>query len=295
MHDETELILPCTVAVADRVVYETEVDSTNAVARRMLAAGELFPGSAASTPPASPAERLPMAVIVADRQREGHGRLGRAWVGTPGESSMVSYVAPVPFALAGDPRVNGWLQMIAGLASAEAIAGTCAEAGCADCPVRLKWPNDIIMRDRKLGGILIELVVEPAPTAASMAGMVFGVGINLGIPADRLPTPAATSLQLHCAPLPDPATLRDRIAARTVTALRSRLRALIGDPARYAGALRDETAAMCWTLGRQVEARLADGTVVRGEAVALNPDASLTVRDASGLDHVVTTGDVGVL
>lgn len=287
-YDELQAALPHTIALADRVFYDTEVDSTNAAARRMLMSGDLFVHVDAAD---SLMHQWPMAVIVADRQREGHGRMGRTWVGSPGESSMVSYATLVPRTVATDTRFNGWLQMIAGLASAEAIVDVCAQAGCVDCPVRLKWPNDIMLHGRKLGGILIELVTMPGP----MVGMIFGVGINLGIPADRLPTSVSTSLQLHCMPLPDSGTLRDEIAARTVVRLRTRLQMLVDNPAQYAGVLLDEMKSMCLTLGRQVEARLVDGTTVQGKAVALNPDASLTVLDASGTVHVITTGDVGVL
>ncbi len=63
----------------------------------------------------------PIAVIVADSQTAGHGRLGRQWVSRPGESSMVSFATVLPQSLVTDPRVNGWLQMIAGLAAIDAL------------------------------------------------------------------------------------------------------------------------------------------------------------------------------
>lgn len=217
---------------------------------------------------------------------------------------MVSFATVLPQSLVTDPRVNGWLQMIAGLAAIDALTAALAETGadrcCAshgpkdDCALMLKWPNDVFLHGRKLGGILLESVMLPAADTP-MAGLVIGIGLNLNLPADHLPTEQATSLQLHRAPLPDPLELRDRIAAGTVTALRSRMRTFAVDPTDYAVALRDETEALCWTLGRRVEARMTDGSVTRGVATALNPDASLTVRADDGVDYVVRTGDVGVL
>ena len=217
---------------------------------------------------------------------------------------MVSFATVLPQSLVTDSRVNGWLQMIAGLAAIDALTTALAETGadrcCAshgpkdDCALMLKWPNDVFLHGRKLGGILLESVMPPAADIA-VAGLVIGIGLNLNLPADHLPTEQATSLQLHRAPLPDPLELRDRIAAGTVTALRSHMRAFVVDPTDYAVALRDETEALCWTLGRRVEARMTDGSVTRGVATALNPDASLTVRADDGVDHVVRTGDVGVL
>lgn len=217
---------------------------------------------------------------------------------------MVSFATVLPQSLVTDSRVNGWLQMIAGLAAIDAMIAVLAETGadrcCAshgpkdDCALMLKWPNDVFLHGRKLGGILLESVMLPAADIP-MAGLVIGIGLNLNLPADHLPTDQATSLQLHRAPLPDPLELRDRIAAGTVTALRSRMRAFAVDPTDYAVALRDETETLCWTLGRRVEARMTDGSVTRGIATALNPDASLTVRADDGVDYVVRTGDVGVL
>ena len=364
--------LPRTCRAADWVLWFDEVDSTNTVARRLLseawqpvdAAGPDVAGTATVTACAGAAgvfgdgiadavAEPPIAVIVADSQTAGHGRLGRQWVSRPGESSMVSFATVLPQSLVIDSRVNGWLQMIAGLAAVEAIDDVCAQVGAtcthaspdmpgaspdapdcsqdgsADvagthsvaggqgvCSLRLKWPNDVFLHDHKLGGILLELVLphggaasavsdaaagtgtRPCPSVPDdrrMVGLVIGIGLNLAIPADRLPTELSTSLQLHRAPLPDPMRLRDLIAGRMTAALRDRLRAFMVDPTGYAAALRDEMEPLCWTLGRPVEARLVDGGAVRGTALRLNPDASLAIRDVAGDDHTVTTGDVGVL
>ena len=364
--------LPRTCRAADWVLWFDEVDSTNTVARRLLseawqpvdAAGPDVAGTATVTACAGAAgvfgdgiadavAEPPIAVIVADSQTAGHGRLGRQWVSRPGESSMVSFATVLPQSLVIDSRVNGWLQMIAGLAAVEAIDDVCAQVGAtcthaspdmpgaspdapdcsqdgsADvagthsaaggqgvCSLRLKWPNDVFLHDHKLGGILLELVLphggaasavsdaaagtgtRPCPSVPDdrrMVGLVIGIGLNLAIPADRLPTELSTSLQLHRAPLPDPMRLRDLIAGRMTAALRDRLRAFMVDPTGYAAALRDEMEPLCWTLGRPVEARLVDGGAVRGTALRLNPDASLAIRDVAGDDHKVTTGDVGVL
>ena len=315
--------LPRTCRAADWVLWFDEVDSTNTVARRLLseawqpvdAAGPDVAGAETAAACAGAAGMFgdgiadavaepPIAVIVADSQTAGHGRLGRQWVSRPGESSMVSFATVLPQSLVTDSRVNGWLQMIAGLAAIDAMTAVLAETGadrcCAshgpkdDCALMLKWPNDVFLHGRKLGGILLESVMLPAADTP-MAGLVIGIGLNLNLPADHLPTGQATSLQLHRAPLPDPLELRDRIAAGTVTVLRSRMRAFAVDPTDYAVALRDETEALCWTLGRRVEARMTDGSVMWGVATALNPDASLTVCADDGVDHVVRTGDVGVL
>jgi BirA family biotin operon repressor/biotin-[acetyl-CoA-carboxylase] ligase len=97
------------------------------------------------------ARDLPLgSVVVADHQTAGRGRLERRWEAPPGTALLVSFVLePSPV-----------LSLAAGVAAAEA----CGE------DVRLKWPNDLLLHDRKLGGIL----VEAAPRKA-----ICGVGINL--------------------------------------------------------------------------------------------------------------------
>lgn len=108
--------------------------------------------------------------------------------------------------------------VIAGFAALDALRGALAECGVAseDCGLRLKWPNDLFCQGRKLGGILTEMV--PLPGRDDSAALVIGIGINLAIPADRLPTEQSTSLQLHVQGLPDARTLRDMIAAHRAVA-----------------------------------------------------------------------------
>ena len=90
------------------------------------------------------------AVVVADHQTAGRGRLERRWEGPPRTALLVSFVLePSPV-----------LSLAAGVAAAEA----CGKS------VRLKWPNDLLLHDRKLGGILVETTRDRA---------ICGIGINL--------------------------------------------------------------------------------------------------------------------
>ena len=291
--------MPRTTAVVDHMVAVAQTDSTNALASRMLRNGEL----------SLPENGVGMSVVVADEQTAGRGRLGRTWVSQPSASMTCSFVASLPTSVLTDAAVNGWLTIIAGLAALDGIAGMLDELdlkpNSSDCSLLLKWPNDIYCHELKLGGILTEIVPlnggsdaggkESDDSAADKAALVIGIGLNLGLRADQLPTPQSTSLQLHISNLPDNTTLRDMIAARIAVSLRSRLSAFVGDPYGQAVALHDETMNVCWTLGRAVEARFVDGTVLTGIATALNGDASLQVCDDDGVYHSVHTADVGVL
>ena len=97
------------------------------------------------------ARELPIgSVVIADHQTAGRGRLDHRWVAPPGTALLVSFVL----------ATNPLLSLAAGVAAAEACGKN----------VRLKWPNDIILSGRKLGGILVE--VTPAKA-------ICGIGINL--------------------------------------------------------------------------------------------------------------------
>lgn len=281
-----------TAAQADLLVTQFSTDSTNIVARRCLEQGRV---------PVPSDSRVAVGVVAAEEQTRGHGRLGRQWYSHPGESFITSFATVLPRSLATDPTRNGWLQMLAGVATLDALREVLAGAGAAAQPrldrdLTLKWPNDVFWDGLKLGGILCELVPLPAAQHHDDAvGVVFGIGLNLALPADRLPTAQSTSLQLQVEGLPPVERLRDDIAAALTRRLRSGLQSLVDDPAGRRRALLTRVTAESYTLGRRVEVTLVGGGVLRGTAMGINIDASLTVRDDQGEPHIVTTGDVGVL
>ena len=293
--------LPRTQAIADQVVAVDETDSTNALAAHMIGDGSL-------TLPKRANGDLAVAVIATDRQVAGRGRNGHTWISQPGRCSTISYAVRIPRAIATDDSINGWLQMIAGLVTLDALNGMIKEYGATanqpDCFLELKWPNDVFCHGLKLGGLLSELVFLPASEAAKTAAgesdeddvvIVFGVGLNLALGACRLPTPQSTSLQLHVTGLPSFGEMRDAVAEREVEGFRERLAKFIADPHGQAKELHEEMKAVCWTRGRQVEAHFTDGSTLTGEAIGLNEDASLILRTEDGAVHTVRTADVGVL
>lgn len=274
---------------ADKVVSVADMDSTHAEARRMIERGEIALERGEG--------ELPVTVIAADYLSNALVRFGRQWIMAPGKSLAATFVSVIPESVADDEMVNGWLAMIAELALLDALEGAVDDCGARpydeDCGFQLKWPNDLYCHGLKLGGTVAE--VMPLPGDHDRKAVVFSVWLNLFMPADHLPTPQATSLQMNVGPLPQVDELRDLIIARFVDAMRARLEAFIAAPLVQSGRLRAEMRHVCWMMGRTVDAQLIDGSAVHGEVVALNDDASISVRGEGGEVRALLASEVGLL
>jgi BirA family biotin operon repressor/biotin-[acetyl-CoA-carboxylase] ligase len=206
----------------------------------------------------------PNLVVVADHQTAGRGRLDRSWVTPRGAGLTFSAVV--------DPGVpvERWplLPLATGLAVVDAVRRLGADAG-------LKWPNDVLVADRKLCGILVERVGEP-PLA------VLGLGINVDMAADELPVPTATSLAVEGFGCDRTALLADVLGN-----LGGRLEQLRREPE----ALLSDYRAVCATLGRSIQAFLPGDRVVRGRATGVDSDGRLVVETSSEA-VAVSAGDV---
>nr|NLI49611.1 biotin--[acetyl-CoA-carboxylase] ligase [Propionibacterium sp.] len=204
-------------------------------------------------------------VLVTPHQQAGRGRFARVWSTPPDTCVAMSVLVRPRLALAH----WGWLSLVAGLA---AVAGVAASSGV---EATLKWPNDVLVAERKLCGILSEAVETPAGWAA-----VLGIGINVALGEDQLPVPTATSLRLEGS---DAAA--HAVAAAVLVAL-DRLYArwdagesLVADYRRS-----------CGTLGRRVRILVPDGAV-EGLAVDVDAAGALVVDTEAGR-RTFAAGDV---
>lgn len=208
-------------------------------------------------------------VVVADHQTAGRGRRGRSWEAGPGSSLLVSVLTrPAPGT--GPPTL---LTVACGLAA----AGACLD-GAGFLP-GLKWPNDVVVDDRKLGGILAEVMAGgPAPPA-----VVLGLGLNLAGPV-----PVAGAIAA------------DEVAGRPVD--RDALLGFFLDrlEQQYArlstSSGRDRVLAefreRCVTLGRDVRVDVPGGGVREGRAADIAPDGSLMLAVSGERTVTVAAGDV---
>ncbi|TDC59857.1 biotin--[acetyl-CoA-carboxylase] ligase, partial [Actinomadura sp. GC306] len=151
--------------------------------------------------------------------------------------------------------------------------------GDAAVDARLKWPNDVLVGDRKLAGILAEKVD---------GGLVIGVGLNVGLREAELPVETATSLAIEGAPLSDRAPLL-RAILREFATWYLEWTALGGDP--ESSGLRTAYKDLCATLGRRVRVELPGGRTLAGTARDVDGAGRLVVAGTGG-DNAVSAGDV---
>lgn len=205
-------------------------------------------------------------VVVTEHQTAGRGRLDRVWE-TPARSSLTLSVLLRPDAPAQDWP---WLPLLTGYAVQAALADRLPD-------IALKWPNDVLVEERKVAGILVERIDTPLGPAA-----VIGIGINVSQTLEELPVALATSIELETG---EPVE-RTGLLGQVLGSLHG-LQGLLRDPE----ALRAAYVDVCSTLGRAVDVHLPGGDVRRGEALDIDSRGALVVSSAEGT-FTVGAGDV---
>jgi BirA family biotin operon repressor/biotin-[acetyl-CoA-carboxylase] ligase len=199
-------------------------------------------------------------VVVTDYQRAGRGRLGRTFSAPPGGSLLVSLLLRTELA----PEARHLVVIAAAVAMAEAVAIATG------VPAEVKWPNDLMVGERKLAGILAEAVDD---------AVVVGIGVNVDwpeIPAELEGIATACNLEGG-----QPVT-REELLTTFLLQYEARLADLAETRREYCTRLA--------TLGRQVRVERAGG-MVAGTAVDVD-DAGRLVVDAGGRLETIAAGDV---
>ncbi|MHC6220113.1 biotin--[acetyl-CoA-carboxylase] ligase [Arthrobacter sp. MMS24-S77] len=234
-----------------------------------------------------PKEWADLAVLTAEHQTAARGRLDRHWE-SPARSAISVSIVLRPVNAQGLPVATqsySWLSLLGALALRETLLET------AGVPAEIKWPNDVLVRGKKIAGILAQM----GPMGdGSVPAVILGTGLNVTLGEDELPVPTATSLLLEGATTTDRTVLLQSYLSRFATLYRSFCNA-DGDPtAGLAGgsSLHKRVEAVMVTLGREVKAHLPGDHELVGHASRLDEYGSLLVVDHGGREHVVTAGDV---
>ena len=292
--------LPKSEAIATKLVWIAETGSTNS---DLIAAAAT--GGAQNWPDFS--------VYVTGFQNAGRGRAGRQWLAPAGSSLFVSVlVRQKQLAI----EKLGWLPLLAGLAMARAVkdrlldpvAANSGRSGilgtAADYPISadalrnaqtigVKWPNDVLVGEQKISGVLSELLPD-------LSGVVVGAGLNLTLTREQLPVETATSLALLGDPAAaaaaggaiDDATLDD-VLSRYLVALRD----LITDFVAYDGdaalaGLQAQVSRGCLTLGQSVRAILPGDQELWGTARSIDSQGRLEIETAGSQKVAISAGDI---
>lgn len=258
--DAIRAVLPAgSRALLAALVVDAEVDSTSSALLRDASAGA-----------ASGSVRL------AETQTAGRGRRGRAWLSPVAANVYLSVLW----------RFGGGLSALAGLSIAVGVAAARALQACGAAGVRLKWPNDLVLDGRKLGGILVDAAGEwQGPCHA-----VVGIGVNVRMP----PAVGAgidqpwTDLAQALAPAEPPS--RNAVAAALLGEL---LPALARFEADGLAPFRAGFDALDALAGRAIDVH--DGGVPwPARAAGLCEDGRLRVLAADGREHRLAAAEVSV-
>jgi len=199
-------------------------------------------------------------VVSAEGQTAGRGRRGTHWASPPRRGLWFSVLVAPP------PDDRRWLAPAVGLAIADALADLGLDP-------KLKWPNDVLVNDKKVAGCLVDLADDDSGRPFA----VIGIGINANLTADDLPTDAAwppSSLALEAGRLIE----RESLLIATLRALDVRLaQAATGDHAGIRGGWGPRDA----LVGRTIHAT-ESGDPVTGIVSSIDPAVGVTLQTATG-------------
>ena len=203
-------------------------------------------------------------VVATGHQTAGRGRLGRSWEDVPGRSLLFSILLRPGIAPEDAP-------LLTLLAAVEMVAASGLPS------MGSKWPNDLVVGDRKCGGILAEARVREG----GIEHLVLGIGVNV----EDHPVPEGV----------DATSLAAEGGEDDATALLSRFlaafRGAVSDPSFPKG-VADRYARVCTTIGRRVRATASTGRVVEGVATGLDARGGLIVDVGGGRSATLSFGEV---
>jgi BirA family biotin operon repressor/biotin-[acetyl-CoA-carboxylase] ligase len=211
-------------------------------------------------------------VAIAGHQTAGRGRGDRQWLSAPGSSLCLS----IAHTFGERPENLSALTLAVGVAAVHALRDT----GLGEA--MLKWPNDIVVRDGKLGGMLAESHCTSAPNAS----VVIGIGINLELPPDILENVDSAWAQ---APVDLQSTLGRSVSIESLSAMMINhvAEALFTFEKQGLHAFAKSWSERDWLRGRAITVQQPGGSI-SGTAFGIDSDGALLVRDATTTTRVIS-------
>jgi len=270
-----------TCAIGHTLFYHHTIPSTMPIAHQLAADPAIRTG----------------AMVVAEEQSAGRGRLQRRWETPPSQALLVSFIFKPPV-----PVEPTHFPMLAGLAIMDGIASYLPPLAPY---LGLKWPNDLLLGTNmadagKVGGILIESVYRGNEVAA----LIVGCGVNVlqdraALPETSPGAPVATSIKHFSATQPMPAKVGLPIdRTELLIHICRRWEELYTDPQLSAEKVHQRWSARLWTLQQPVRVqttnRNGEPLQITGQAIAVASDGRLVVEDTVGTRHLFAAGDVSL-
>ena len=212
-------------------------------------------------------------VLVTEFQSAGRGRLDRSFIAEPGSALLFSFYFIPSFNPSEEKRELGWLPLLAG----QALCAAMEKIPNSDSLIRplLKWPNDILINDRKVAGILTERI-----DSINGTGVVIGIGINFFATREQLPVPNATSLVLEGFSEPD----REELLISFLVRMSEYLTRWENGDLSLLAEYRDRSR----TLGQAISIELPTGERIEADATSIDQSGALVLKDG----RQITVGDV---
>jgi len=245
--------------IGREVLFFPEVDSTNPQARQYCLKGA-----------------KEGAVILAESQSQGRGRLGRQWQSPAGVNIYASIILRPPMRAASAPHIP----LLAGVAGAQALARACG------LEARLKWPNDILVNGKKVAGILSEMEAE----GLQVRFIILGVGINVNWQKKDIPPDLqeiATSLRAEAGR----EFSRAKVAAEFFEELEGEYVLFLKEG--FSSRLREEWNRLSWVNQKWVTITVP-GRKFEGRVLGLDADGALLVIDGQEKIQRFIAGDVSL-
>ncbi|MFQ5952460.1 MAG: biotin--[acetyl-CoA-carboxylase] ligase [Candidatus Omnitrophota bacterium] len=209
------------------------------------------------------------AIVVAESQEQGKGRMGRKWVSPKTGGIYMSLILRPDVETDEIPT----LTLIAAISAARAINKMCP------LEAKIKWPNDIIIKSKKLGGILTEIKAQPD----RVDFLILGIGINVNTPSSKLPS-VGTSLKNECSRDVDRVELVRRFLENfEKDYLKFKKKGFLS--------LRDECKSYSSVLGKHVKVT-EHHKVLEGKAVDIDEKGALIIKLSNGSKQRIFSGDV---